>query len=96
MRIYLSAPITGLAYGQMALTFIKASKKMKKRYPDAEIVNPIHLNHSGSVYYEDFMFTDIKALKTCSHIYFCTFWKSPGMKIESIFSKKFGIKKIKK
>lgn len=43
-RIYISGPMSGVPATEKVDKFLRAEAKLKERFPDSKIINPIHLN----------------------------------------------------
>lgn len=86
MKIYISGRITGVE--NFEDRFKEAELKLRKEYPDAEIVNPIIIGKEVEEQiinptWNDYMRNCIKHLVECDSIYLLDDWKnSKGARLE--------------
>lgn len=86
MRIYISGPITGTT--DYLLRFEAAEKLLKKRFPQAEIINPAEVCRSlpESFSHADYMDICLTLLKKCEKLYLMNGWeRSEGCREECGF-----------
>lgn len=92
MKIYISGQISGLPYEVARRNFRDAENELKKKYPEAKIVNPMRSILPKWTKWEWHMILDLYRLSKCTNIYFIDGWgDSHGAMIERIWSKKLGI-----
>lgn len=105
MRIYLSGAISNDKNFKEKFEYWK--NKLKEKYPDAEIVNPVEIGEycieekiikptqTEEIKWHFFMLYDLYFLKDCTHIFFIPEdFTSVGKKIEKIWSQKLKIKRV--
>ncbi len=102
MRIYISGPIT-IDPEHWREHFADAEEALRRKYPDAEIINPLTLEDDpdyieaqehldGEELYNWVMKRDIRLLMDCSHIYLLKGWsKSNGAQLELSTATRVGI-----
>lgn len=91
MKIYISGAITNNP--NYLSDFNNAQKMLKSKYPEAEIVNPIYIDHKPLSSWVDYMKADIKAMLECDTIYILNSWKrSKGATLEYIIAKHLDFK----
>ncbi len=81
MKIYISGPMTGLPHLNHP-EFHRIEKKLRRFYPDAEIVNPANLGDVKLSWNENMRIVLAELIK-CTHYYTLKDWyKSRGATIE--------------
>lgn len=97
-KIYICGKISGMPFGEAEKDFQEAEEKLKDKYPEAELVNPIKLcKKIASQYrlpaeiFEDWywcMTVDFAELLSCDSIYLIAGWQSSeGAKIEEAIAR---------
>ena len=95
MKIYISGKISGTS--DYIQRFHNAELKLKEKYPDAEIVNPVVLSQELEKKIKhpswlEYMRNCVPVLYTCSHIYMLPDWlDSKGAKYEHQTAVSMGI-----
>lgn len=82
MAIYISGPISGIAYGNKP-AFEAAQRRLRKRYPDPSILSPYNNGLPAESSWEEHMRADIAMLMQATHVCMLAGWaESRGAKIE--------------
>ena len=104
MKIYLSGRISGLFPELAAANFDRAYKRIKERFPDSEIVNPIKIaekypqktNEHEIFYYRRILSIDMYYLSQCNMMVLLPDSQdSKGSKAEVAFAEACGVKILK-
>ena len=87
-KIYISGPMSNVESLKRTNNFLKAEAELRDAFPNAKIINPIHLNGFGdNLDYEDYMEVDLFLLNKCNAIYMLKGWEqSPGANRENGFA----------
>lgn len=82
MTIYISGPMTGNE--DFETDFTEAEANLKERYPNAKIINPVHMAvYKDVLNYDTFLYIDGIMLRNCDTIYLLKGWEdSAGSKLE--------------
>ena len=84
MRIYLSGPITGTK--DAGERFAEAENLLRIEYPDAQIVNPVHVaNGYPELKHDEYMIVSFASIDICTHMY-----QMPGWKMSRGCNQEFG------
>jgi hypothetical protein len=88
MTIYISGQISGLPEAEALSNFLKAIDYLEAKYPDAEVVSPMHhITHFHDKSWESYMKRDIGELLKCDTIALLPNWgKSKGAKLEYLIA----------
>lgn len=104
MKIYLSGRISGLFPELAAANFDRAYKRIKERFPDSEVINPIKVaekypkktNEHEINYYRRILVIDMHYLSQCNiMVLLPDNQDSKGSKAEVAFAEACGIKILK-
>lgn len=96
MKIYIAGKITGLKPELAGMRFIHAAFSINKKYPAADILNPVRLPPPENPTWHNWMRVCIQNLADCTHIYMIPGWQfSKGARIEYLISKILKIQRIK-
>lgn len=87
MKVYIAGKITGLSVPEYRAKFNACKEKVKKIYPNAEIVTPIDLC-PDDMSWGDSMEICLNEIKKCNTIYMMNDWQdSKGATVEHIVAK---------
>jgi hypothetical protein len=97
MTIYISGQISGLPEAEALNNFAKAIDYLEAKYPDAEVVSPMHdITHFHDKSWESYMKEDIHVLLRCDTIALLPNWRnSKGAKLEYLIARSLNFKIIR-
>ena len=87
-RIYISGKVSGKSEACMHNDFGIAERRLKKKFPDAEIINPVDMTtgiakNCPTFTHDEYMDLCLTALSTCTTIYLLIDWtQSEGARQE--------------
>ena len=89
MRIYISGKVSGKEQGQFFSDFDNAEVLLRRKYPDAEIINPVAMTagiamNCPSFSHKEYLDLCICALDKCTHIFLMDDWNHSTGAMEEV------------
>lgn len=75
-RIYIAGKVTGLPIAECTMKFATAQVALQKKYPNAEVINPLAVVNDFHVTWQDAMTKCLQALLTCDTVYLLPCWQN--------------------